>query len=195
MEKLIFCDATHEYFIDGVKKPSVTDICEPLNTGLTKLPKYVLENARQMGTAIHEYANALACDIEDLEVTTSVINYAKWFKSWWNAERPKVIFAEVKLFGNDFCGTADLVAEISGITYLIDYKTSSVMNKVSLSAQLYGYKALLESKGIKIDKCACLHIKKDNYPTFKEIEPDKQLFESLLYVWQKLNIKEKKNAK
>jgi len=40
------------------------------------------------------------------------------------------------MFSDEYCGTCDLVCEIDGETYLVDFKTTSAVDKKSLSVQL-----------------------------------------------------------
>ena len=48
-------EENHEYFVDGVQKPSVTDIASPISfERLDALQKAVVERARQRGRRCHE---------------------------------------------------------------------------------------------------------------------------------------------
>lgn len=185
----------HKYYVDNVEKPSVTEIAEPISfKRLTALDINLLEKARQRGTRCHElfeeYLITGDCELEDCD--NEYVPYLNQFMLWVKTYKPKVIFTEKKLFGDEFCGTCDLICEIDGKTILVDYKVTSVADKKSLSVQLYGYYELCYKYDIKIDDTYYLHIKKDGY-VFKPIKRDMDWFYILLKHNKKM--KEKYNGK
>lgn len=189
-------DETHEYYVDGVKKPSVTEICSPISfQRLTALAQQLLERARARGSRCHEIAEEylLLGEIDEDEIESEYFDHIRQFVLWAKTYRPKVIYTEKKLYGNDFCGTADLICEIDGKTILVDYKFTATADKKSLSVQLEGYYRLCKELGINIDECWYLHIRKDGY-TFKQISRNPQWFDLLLqhYKFMKETYKESK---
>ena len=175
-------EETHQYFVDGVEKPSVTEIAKPISAErLNALQMHLLEVARKRGTRCHELFEQflLLGDLEGSDIEDEYIPYVKQFMLWARTYRPKVLFTEKQLFGQDFCGTADLVCEIDGKTIIVDYKTSSAVDKKSLSVQLEGYYRLCRDYGMDIDDVYYLHIRKDGY-TFKQIKRDVLWFDLLL---------------
>ena len=172
----------HKYYIDGVEKPSVTDICSPISAErLNALQQTLLDRARARGSRCHELFEqyALLGELDEEEIESDYFPYVKQYVLWFRTYRPKVIFTEKVMFSNDFCGTCDLICEIDGKTFLVDYKVTSVADKKSLSVQLEGYKRLCDLYGIKIDECYYLHIKKDGY-VFKPIKRNARWFDILL---------------
>lgn len=172
----------HEYYVDGVKKPTVTEIADPISfQRLDALQKQMVERARQRGSRCHElfeqYLLIGELDIEEIE--TDYIPYVQQFVLWAKTYKPKVLFTEKKLFDYEFCGTCDLICEIDNKTILVDYKTTSVADKKSLSVQLEGYYRLCQRYNINIDDCYYLHIKKDGY-VFKPIKRNERWFDVLL---------------
>ena len=172
----------HKYYVDGVEKPSVTDICSPISAErLNALQQTLLDRARARGSRCHELFEqyALLGELDEEEIESDYFPYVKQYVLWFRTYRPKVIFAEKVMFSNEFCGTCDLICEIDGKTFLVDYKVTSVADKKSLSVQLEGYKRLCDLYGIKIDECYYLHIKKDGY-VFKPIKRNARWFDVLL---------------
>ena len=184
-------EENHKYYVDGIEKPSVTEIAKPISEQrLNALQQHLLEQARRRGERCHElfeeYLLVGELDIDEIE--TEYIPYIQQFMLWVKTYKPKVIYTEKKLFTEEFCGTCDLICEIDGKIVLVDYKCTSVADKKSLSVQLEGYYRLCTACGIKIDECKYLHIKKDNY-VFKPIKRDTEWFNILL--WHNKIMKEK----
>lgn len=188
-------EETHEYFVNGECKPSVTKICEPISfKRMDALQKNLLEQARMRGSRCHELFEEylLAGELDEEEIESDYFPYIGQFILWARTYRPKVLYTEKHLFSEEFCGTCDLICVIDNKVLLIDYKTTSVADKKSLSVQLEGYYRLCENAGIYIDECWYLHLKKDSY-VFKPINRDAEWFDILLRHNQKM--KEKYNGK
>lgn len=179
----IYDEENHKYYVDGEEKPSVTEIANPISfERLNALQETLLERARARGSRCHELFEEylLIGDIDIDEIETDYIPYVQQFVLWCKTYRPKVIYTEKKLFGDEFCGTADCLAKIDNEMVLIDYKTTSALDVKSLSVQLAGYKILVEkTTDLKVDKCMVLHLKKDSY-SYREITPNYEWFDILL---------------
>ena len=175
-------EENHKYYVDGVEKPSVTEIAKPISAErLNALQMSILERARARGSRCHELAEEyLLCgELNAEEIEAEVFPYIQQFVLWVKTYRPKVLFTEKILFGKDFCGTLDLLCEIDGKVINVDYKFTSAIDKKSLSVQLEGYDRLAKENGIRLDESWFLHIKKDGY-VFKPIKKDGEWFDILL---------------
>ena len=195
MKELYFDPDTHTYYWDGKIVPSVTEIAKPISSGrLNELPKWIVENARQRGSAVHEYAEEyLLCGELDFDsIEAEYLPYVENFVNWARTYKPKVLYTEYKMGCEEFAGTLDLICEIDGQIILVDYKTTSAIDKKSLSVQLEGYNRLANLYGIEIDRFMYLHLKKDGW-VFKDIVLDPTWFNLLLLHNKKM--KEKYNGK
>ena len=175
-------DELHKYFVGGEEKPSVTEIASPISfERLSALQSQLLERARQRGSRCHEMFEQylLLGELDPEEIEAEYFPYVQQFVLWAKTYRPKVLFTEKKLYSDEFCGTADLICEIDGKLFLVDYKVTSTADKKSLSVQLEGYDRLCKLIGINIDECYYLHIKKDGF-VFKPIKKDAEWFDLLL---------------
>ena len=186
-------EENHKYYRNDIEVPSVTEICNPISfERLDALQKSMLERARQRGSRCHELAEEYLLvgepDIDEIE--TEYIPYLQQFILWVKTYKPKVIYTEKKLFGEQFAGTLDLICEIDGKIINVDYKFTSAVDKKSLSVQLEGYDRLCKENNIALDECWFLHIKKDGY-VFKPITKDKEWFDILLKHNQKMREKYK----
>ena len=186
-------EENHAYFVDGVQKPSVTDIASPISfERFDALQKALLERAKQRGSRCHEIVEEylITDDIDWESVESDYQPYIEQFVLWRRTYRPKVLYTEKRLFGDEFCGTCDLLCVIDGKVTLVDYKFTATADKKSLAVQLEGYKRLLALYGIAVDECCYLHIKKDGF-VFKPIETDGEWFDLLLKHNKKMKEKRK----
>ena len=93
------------------------------------------------------------------------------FLKWWEIitqNNYRVIMQEEKLVGKYFAGTLDLLIEINGLVYLMDFKTSnhpSFKYFLQLSAYIY---LLKELYNIDVDGCGIIMLSKDDI-SFNEI--------------------------
>lgn len=175
-------EENHKYYVDGIEKPSVTDIASPISfERLNALQQSLVERAKARGSRCHELFEEywLMGELDINEIETEYIPYVQQFILWAKTYRPKVIFTEKKMFSYEFCGTADLICVIDRKTILIDYKCTSAIDKKSLSVQLEGYYRLCNLYRIDIDECYYLHVKKDGY-VFKPIKRNSRWFDILL---------------
>lgn len=188
-----FDPETHTYYVNEVAVPSVTEIAKPISfERLDALQKMLLDRARARGSRCHELAEEYLLTGETTEVEMEYQEYINQFILWSRTYRPKVLFTEKVMYGDEFCGTIDLICQIDGKVIVVDYKFTSACDKKSLSVQLEGYRRLCELHGIHIDDFYQLHIKKDNY-VFKPIKLDPEWFDLLLAHNKKM--KEKYNGK
>ena len=172
----------HKYYVGAKELPSVTEIAKPISSErLNALQMSLVEQARKRGQRCHELAEEylLLGDIDAEEIEMQYLPYIQQFVLWVKTYRPKVIFAERKLFGENFAGTLDLICEIDGKIINVDYKFTSAIDKKSLSVQLEGYYRLCQENNIHIDESWYLHIKKDAF-VFKPITRDSEWFDLLL---------------
>ena len=173
-----FIESTHEYFVDGRRLPSVSEIMKPLSeqTYLDINPR-VLANAAKRGTAVHmavEMLEMLGVYSPDEEIRQIVQNYkvAKKLKKF------EPIYQEIRLTNREFCGTLDMIAEMDGKIVIIDLKNTSKINHDLLAVQLQAYRELCEFNGIEIQGLYCLQLKKDGYK-FVEVRGNEFLWNDL----------------
>lgn len=174
---LRFIEETHQYFDGDTELPSVTDIVRFCDYDKIKNarsggdPFY-----RERGTKVHE----LCADYDftgALPTGTGVDGYLKAYADFKRDYRVNDwLFVEYQLGDAQigFAGTLDRVGYIEGRLSILDLKTASNINKVSLQAQLTGYSILFNTK----EPLALygLQLKKDGNYTMHEVEPDFELF-------------------
>lgn len=190
-----YIEETHEYFINKELVPSVTQIANPISfEKRNKLDKIMIEQRSKIGIKVHEYICEFFIigqfDFENIE--NECLPYIYSFLQWYKCERPKVIFSERLIFNEKdmYGGTLDLYCEIQGEYWIIDFKTTSIVDKDSLSVQLEGYKRELTKK-YQVYKCGYVQLKSDQKYVFKDIETDKEWFDCLLIHAKKMIRKRK----
>lgn len=184
MERIEFNEENHTYTINGVEYPSVTEICEPISfKKLDALSKQIIDNAARRGAKAHALISeyVMADEYDEAELTPEIFPYFKAFVEWWRTYRPVTLFSEFVLGSSvlGYCGTCDFIGKIDGKTVLIDFKTTSTIDRKYLAVQLAGYKRLLAVAGIEVDATYVLHLKKDGTYTYSEITPDNEWFDIL----------------
>jgi len=187
--ELTFDEKYHIYKLNGDKIPSVSKIMKPLSQALySEVNQDVLDAAAARGTAVHNaIENYILFGITDIPEEYAA--YFEAFKDWWKENKPEVLATETRVYHKSFryAGTADLLAVIGGEKVLIDYKTSSTVNKMLTGVQTEAYAKAYESHGIKFDRKMILHLTKDgkytehSYPA-KDAE-SMETFSALLTVY------------
>lgn len=158
--------------------------------GLYKHKKYedTLNEAADIGGQVHglieEYLQngGLTNNIETYR--REVSNAFKSFQSWWGVIQQnvyRIIYQEYELTCPYFGGTLDMLIEINGKKYLVDFKTS---NHISYKyfLQLAAYRYILRTEhSIEVDGCIILQLDKKTCK-FTEYVLDFSNLEQLTYI-------------
>ena len=164
MAEIIFDEKKHQYTVDGVVYPSVTDILEHLTApGYGKVNPAILEEAKQRGTAVHELTEAIDYGMPPEEIEDGLAGYALAYLRFladydveWELIEHR--FYEPKM---GFCGTIDRVGKIDGVDCVLDIKTTSspsTEQKIAVCCQTaayaYGIWGWTEEHGVQtMDEC------------------------------------------
>jgi hypothetical protein len=140
-----FNEATHEYFNDGKKLISVTQLMSKhgLAPDYSAVNQAVLTAKAERGTLIHKEIEQF---IKHGEVGFTSELQAVHEYIWKN--NITIIQSETIAFNDIVAGTADLVLEdANGDRIIADIKTTATLHKESVSWQLSIYSKLLEQYG------------------------------------------------
>ena len=142
------------------------------NIGLYQKKKYkdVLEQAATKGSYVHDAIEDYIQNGNDLELDNVLAGYRTEvsyaygsFRSWWDIlskRNIKIIMQEHKLVCPWFGGTLDLLIEIDGKVYLLDFKTSNHPS-YKYFLQLAAYRYILKHYyGIEIYGCGIIKLSK-----------------------------------
>lgn len=157
-----------------------SSLCKWANyLGLFKRQKYdtVLSEYSSIGNYAHNMINDYINNEEnDYEISNNLYNmvsnaysgFKKWYDDISQNNNVEVIFSEYMIVGDKFGGTIDLLININGLIYLVDFKTSSSI-KINHILQLCAYKLLLkEVENIDIAGMMILKSDKNNIDSYTE---------------------------
>lgn len=180
-----------EYRYNGIRVPRVTHILSAMlhddylipwanAMGLYKHLKYddIMDKATSIGSIIHNAIEDYLQNKKDLDFSIvpeeykhEVYNAWSAFKSWWSIVEKhnyKIIMEEQTITCQYYGGTLDLLLEVDGMTYLIDFKTSNHLS-YKYFLQLAAYRrALFYEMNINTDRCILLQLSKKSN-TYNEV--------------------------
>ncbi len=159
---LEYIDEIHQYLVDGICVPSITQILKiKFGNKYANVDKKVLDNAAEKGTRIHtaieEYEKWKIEDISCQELKDyKFLKKTYKFKCLDN-EVPVILFKNGKPIA---AGRLDLVLELDSKKGLGDIKRTSILDKEYLGYQLNLYKIAYEQcYDAKIEFLKGLHLR------------------------------------
>ena len=141
-----FIEETHQYLIDGILVPSVTQIVEKIFPDKYKgVPDYILKAKAEYGIQIHKFI-----EIIEIKKPKRPIAYLKKYygmnfiqeesikqyleiKRQFNIEVLEV--EKIVFYKNLYCGKLDIKAKVNGKKAIIDVKATSEIDKDYVSWQ------------------------------------------------------------
>lgn len=175
----------------------VTEIIAPFS-GVEFVPEDILRPAADKGTLVHKFIESYFNKEDVFNEPEEVIPYMKSFREFW--ERSEHIFhggeiqKEVRFYCDDLkiTGQMDLIIEMKGRVYLIDWKTSS-REHISWRLQGAAYRYLVEKSGREcVDNVLFVNLKKDKKPAlykYESYEDDIKLFKNCLEIYRFFDMK------
>ena len=134
----------------------------------------IANRAAESGSIVHEALHQLALGVEinwndkvigDYKYHSDHYSLEEWkgilkFKEFVDQTQPTGFNPESMVYSlnNKYAGTVDLVCDINGETYLIDYKFGENIYETAF-LQVSAYAKAVEELGRKIDKVGVLHLK------------------------------------
>ena len=184
----------HIYRLGDETLPSVSELTRFISRELyADIAQSVLDNAADRGTRVHKATEALdkygtaECDDDILPYLEAYVKFRKEHKCEWDRIESPLYSEERK-----FAGTLDRTGTVDGHKVILDIKTSSQVNKPTVTAQLSLYKMLCEENGIDVEKLVILHLKKDGTYKLVYIDERKDVAVACLTLHQLLEKKRRK---
>lgn len=176
-----------KYFHNGIPVPRVTEIISKMiseeyllywaNSLGFKHQSYkkTVEAAANIGSESHDLINKFLLGETFTSDNIPYLGFRRWWMDINMNHKVKVIGTEQTITCNYFGGTYDLLVEIDGLLYLVDFKTSNYVGYKHF-VQLSAYKYILESQGYHIAGCIILQLNKKEimyteYPILCYLEP------------------------
>ena len=161
-----FNEEKHQYLVDGVPVPSVTQLVAPLGEDFDEpdeLMEQAIDAAADRGVTMHAYiAHRLSGGApEDFELPTVYAVYAEGVEQLLSEHTIVPLVVETPMPGIGYAGTPDLVCEFDGAVAVLDWKFVSTIAKSKVGAQLAGYRDLCEVNGIFPDDLYAVQFTRD----------------------------------
>ena len=155
-----FIPETHQYLVDGILTPCVSNILAYKFNDYGTVSKEILQRASERGTELHSAIESYECDGTPCELR-EFKNYLflkkhHGFKNIAN-EVPVIYEKDGKVL---FVGTLDQIIELDGKLGINDFKRVSSPNTQKIAYQLNLYKLAYEqSYGKKVDFLSYTHLR------------------------------------
>lgn len=185
---LEYLDDIHQYLVDGICVPSITQILKiKFGRKYTGIDENVLMRASIKGTEVHEAIEKL-CKYGEVSELKEVKNFMFLKKQYdFNVvdnEIPIILFKDEKPIG---AGRLDLVLEMDDELGLGDIKRTSKLDKDYLGYQLNLYRlGYQQSYDKKISFLKGLHLREDTRK-FVDIPINEEMTLELLKEWEEKN--------
>jgi hypothetical protein len=196
--ELVFREADHTYWIDGVHVPNVTTILEANGfCDFSMVPDHILERAQDRGRDWHLARHLLdAARLDWSTVSDEIGAYLESYIAWRSMTPGRIVFSERPLYHKiyRYAGTPDLVIELErpirgvGARPLIDTKGGVYMPGHEL--QSAAYEALYNLTSTPLTRAtgrAALYLSRDGRPArlvphceasdFRAFQAAQQLYE------------------
>lgn len=149
-----FDEPTHEYRLDGVRLPSVTQILAPIKPDFSRVDPATLEAKRALGVAVH-----LACELDDQGeldddgTDPRVLGFVAGWRRFRADTGAAILANEQRLYhpALRYAGTLDRLAylrtgdDAHAAAWILDLKTGDEAHP-SFGVQLSGYELLLRAQ-------------------------------------------------
>lgn len=159
---LEFIPETHQYIVDGILGPCVSNILAYKFNDYTGVSREVLQRASEKGTELHKAIE----DYEQQGITSELREFRNYLflKKQFKFENVSNELPVLYEKGGRvlFVGTLDQVITIDGKLGINDFKRVSAPNKEKIAYQLNFYKMAYEqSYGKKVDFLSFTHLRED----------------------------------
>jgi hypothetical protein len=141
MYDLQFIPESHTYLVDGIIRPSVSQILQTTGiSDISGIPPEVLEKARMFGSSVHKFCELSdKGELEQYEVQPEVMPCLMAWETFKSENKVEIVEVEKAYYcALGYCGTIDRLAKVDGKLTVIDIKTSSTVQK-SAAIQLAAY--------------------------------------------------------
>ena len=199
MDDLIFKAKKHEYVTeDGKKLPSVSDIISCLSYFCYgEIDKFILEQAAQRGSKIHELTQFLD-EVGITECPYELSGYVQAYAKFLNEHEHRWVLTEEPMrYMDDYAGTIDRFGIVDDVKVLLDIKTNSKLSGKQLTlyeTQLNLYRRMLENHDYPVERMYILHLKRDGEYKLIDVEKTDELANMCLFIWKKMHERKRRKS-
>lgn len=173
--EIVFDEAKHEYTVDGVKVPSVTEIISPITaSGYSKVNPEILAHAAARGTVVHEWCEMYDYGCADDAIPSELFGYCKAYANFCRDYRPEWISSEEMVFsqpmfggekqGDGYAGRLDRFGIIDSVKSVVDIKTignPTTKTHISVCCQTIAYAVAIDPKEAEAMNRYALYLRSD----------------------------------
>jgi hypothetical protein len=148
--------------------------------------------AANRGTAVHSLAERLIKG-EQVEVPDELAGHVEAYVRFLNEFEPAPVLVEAVVMSHKhgYAGTFDLMADIAGVRWLLDIKTSrsGIFGETALQLAAYRYAdTYVTASGTEkpmppVERCGAIHVRADGYD-LRPVEAGPEQHRAFLYVQQ-----------
>lgn len=196
MNKLVFYDDKHIYKYNGVEIPSVSELLRFISREIYgDIDKYVLDNAAERGTTVHLATQNLD-EAGICEVSPNLYGYVEAYANFLREHTVKWEYIEKPLAHPEllYAGTIDRAGILDGRRAVVDFKTTSVVKKTLVKAQLNGYDKLLKANGFQTEDLYCLQLLSNGKYRFYQVRIDDTEFMACYAIHMALKKRQKRGC-
>lgn len=149
--ELLFDEAAHEYSVDGVKIPCVSDVIAPLGADFDDADiELAIERAADRGVTCHAVIAEMLYGNADVEYPGAYSAHVDAISLFLSEHTITPLSIETPLYSPrlNLAGTPDLLCEYDGVLTVVDYKFVSQIAKSKVKAQLNAYRIMYEDLGV-----------------------------------------------
>ena len=146
------------------------------------------KKAMQRGSDVHEIAENWKDEKINLDdIPEHIQGYGKAFLDWVSIVKPTVIENERSVYSekHGYAGTMDMLAEINGKTYVVDFKTNKkgvIYDEAHL--QMSAYAHALRQEGMAIEGCFGVGLAETGKYSHVAIDEDFDAFMAVKKLWE-----------
>lgn len=160
---------------------AILSICESAKKEFRKVSRKAMDIGTTVHTAVEQYIKTGATPLSPSdEVLSAFIAFLEWEK----ANNVKYLQTELTIYGDGYAGTLDLLCNLGGKTYVVDFKTSTgIWPEMSLQLAAYRHAVNADVQGhgiLRLDKVTGFPEWRDFSDTY---EKDLQAFLLLRDFW------------
>lgn len=197
MANLIFYDQTHQYTVDGVEVPSVSELTRFISREIYgDVQQFRLDAAASRGTNVHKATEALD-KFGSVEVDDEALPYLKAYISFVRDHKPE--WEKIEWSVNNgflYAGTLDRYGVVDGKKAIVDIKTTGTISKghkVLYTAAQNLYRKAVEPDH-PVEAIYILQLKNDGTYKLHELEVQDELADACITMHQAL-MKRKRKSK
>lgn len=186
---MIFREADHTYWLDGVELPSVSEITSYLpDDKFDDVDENILEVAADRGTEVHYLTTLIDNGIDiDGEYPSNLQGYIGAYRLFLSEHDVSFFLTEQPIYSlaERYAGTPDRIGFVDGFVTVVDYKCVAQVNKPKVKIQTNAYKkAYEEMYGFAVERLLCLQLMPDGKYRLYEVAIDDTELNACLILWR-----------